>query len=142
MEDATMHKRWLVLVALLSSSFMLPCHSEATGTQDVNMSYTITWNNQSNGFCHPLTIQVKTVSPSASIFEDKDVLLHNNTRSMTFIPDTALLSGATSFCLMKLSTSCYYRGMTGGLSLSSARLPCASGIATISTGGGITLTPK
>lgn len=137
-----MHKRWLVFTALLGSFFMFPCHSEATDNQGTTKSYTITWNNQSNGPCHPLIIQVKVVSLPAATFEDKDLLLHNKTRSMTFSANAVLWSEAPTFCSMQLSTSCYYRGMTGGLPLSSAKLPCVSGTATISTGGGITLTPK
>lgn len=126
-----MHKKPLILMILLCCFFMLPCYSEASGQK----SYTITWNNQSHGPCHPLTVQTKVAALSPETFEDKDVLLPNATRSMTFSPTAVLRSGSLTACTMQLSTLCYYRGLSTGVSISSVILPCASGTATFSTSG-------
>lgn len=132
---AAVHKRRLVLIAVFWCFCMLPCSGEATGQK----SYTITWNNQSYGPCHPLSVQTKVAALYSENFEDKDVLLHNTTRSMTFSPATVLKSGVPPICTMQLSSLCYYRGSNSGVPISSPPLPCSSGTATITTAG-ITLT--
>lgn len=135
--DAAMSTKRLALIALFCCCLGFPVHSQAANQR----SYTVTWNNQSNGPCHPLTVQVKVATLSPETFEIKDVLLHNNTTDMTFSPATVLRSGSASICTMRLSTLCYYHGLSGGLSVTSDILPCASGTATISTGS-ITLATK